>query len=82
MPECEPPFLNRVCQVLQDLEVAEVPEKAVGVEVGSRKLDNHNVIVPMEPGTLVISGQVAQLMRRREMELLGDPVHQRTSSTE
>jgi hypothetical protein len=68
--------------VLQDREVAEVPDKAVGVEVGSRKLYNHDVTVPMEPGTMVISGQVAQLMRRREMELLGDPVHQRTSSTE
>jgi hypothetical protein len=36
----------------------------------------------MAAGTLVITGQVAQLMRRREMESLGDPVQQRTSSTE
>lgn len=43
--------------MLQDLEVADVPDKAVGVEVGSRKLGTHDVTVPMEPGTLVISGR-------------------------
>lgn len=68
--------------MLQDRKVAEVRDKAVGVELGSRKLGTHDVIVTMEPGTLVISGQVAQLMRRRDMEFLGDPVRQRTSSTE
>ncbi|MNL58088.1 hypothetical protein D3C87_1816980 [compost metagenome] len=59
-----------------------VPHEAIFVEFVGSKLDLNDVVVSVQPCALVIGGQMAQLVRGGEMKLLGDAVHQRTSSAE
>ncbi|MCY1301572.1 hypothetical protein D9M70_511930 [compost metagenome] len=67
---------------LQWRQLVIVAHEAVFVEFRTGKLDLNDVVMPVQPGALVVRRQALQLVRGGEMELLGDPEHHFTSSAE
>jgi hypothetical protein len=59
-----------------------VSNEAVLVEFGGGQFHYDDIVVTVQASTLVISGQMRQLMRRGKVKLLGDAKHHFTSLAE
>lgn len=67
---------------LERREVVIVTDEAIIIQAFRSQFDDDDVVVTVEPSTLMVGRQVIQLMGGGEMKLLGDAVHQRTSVAE
>lgn len=67
---------------LERREVVIITDEAIIIQAFRSQLDDDDVVVTVEPSALMVGRQVIQLMGGREMKLLGDAVHQRTSVAE